>query len=151
MTVDAFKSDLRRARSGLNSLIPTTTGSARAIAMIFPELQGKLNGHAVRVPLLNGSLTDAVFELKHSVTVEQVNAAFADAAAGSLQGILGYETRPLVSCDYTNDSRSAVIDGPSTMVVDGTQLKVYAWYDNEWGYSSRMADLVCHLVNLETT
>jgi len=151
VTVDAFKSDLRRARSGLNSLIPTTTGSARAIAMIFPELQGKLNGHAVRVPLLNGSLTDAVFELKHSVTVEQVNAAFADAAAGSLQGILGYETRPLVSCDYTNDSRSAVIDGPSTMVVDGTQLKVYAWYDNEWGYSSRMADLVCHLVNLETT
>ena len=85
------------------------------------------------------------------MTVEQVNAAFADAAAGSLQGILGYETRPLVSCDYTNDSRSAVIDGPSTMVVDGTQLKVYAWYDNEWGYSSRMADLVCHLVNLETT
>ncbi len=84
------------------------------------------------------------------MTVEQVNAAFADAAAGSLQGILGYETRPLVSCDYTNDSRSAVIDGPSTMVVDGTQLKVYAWYDNEWGYSSRMADLPCHLVNLET-
>ena len=151
VTVDAFKSDLRRARSGLNSLIPTTTGSAKAIAMIFPELQGKLNGHAVRVPLLNGSLTDAVLELKRSVTVEQVNAAFADAAAGSLQGILGYETRPLVSCDYTNDSRSAVIDGPSTMVVDGTQLKVYAWYDNEWGYSSRMADLVCHLVNLETT
>ena len=150
VTVDAFKSDLRRARSGLNSLIPTTTGSAKAIAMIFPELQGKLNGHAVRVPLLNGSLTDAVFELKRSVTVEQVNAAFADAAAGSLQGILGYETRPLVSCDYTNDSRSAVIDGPSTMVVDGTQLKVYAWYDNEWGYSSRMADLVCHPVNLET-
>ena len=104
----------------------------------------------MRVPLLNGFLTDAVFELKRSVTVEQVNAAFADAAAGSLQGILGYETRPLVSCDYTNDSRSAVIDGPSTMVVDGTQLKVYAWYDNEWGYSSRMADLVCHLVTLET-
>ena len=150
VTVDAFKSDLRRARSGLTSLIPTTTGSAKAIAMIFPELEGKLNGHAVRVPLLNGSLTDAVFELKRAVTVEEVNAAFAAAAAGPLKGILGYETRPLVSCDYTNDNRSSVIDGPSTMVVDGTQLKVYAWYDNEWGYSSRMADLVCHVVNLET-
>ena len=150
VTVDAFKSDLRRARSGLTSLIPTTTGSAKAIAMIFPELEGKLNGHAVRVPLLNGSLTDAVFELKRAVTVEEVNAAFAEAAAGPLKGILGYETRPLVSCDYTNDNRSSVIDGPSTMVVDGTQLKVYAWYDNEWGYSSRMADLVCHVVNLET-
>ena len=150
VTVDAFKSDLRRARSGLTSLIPTTTGSAKAIAMIFPELEGKLNGHAVRVPLLNGSLTDAVFELKRAVTVEEVNAAFAEAAAGPLKGILGYETRPLVSCDYTNDNRSSVIDGPSTMVVDGTQLKAYAWYDNEWGYSSRMADLVCHVVNLET-
>lgn len=149
VTVDAFKSDLRRARSGLTSLIPTTTGSAKAIAMIFPELEGKLNGHAVRVPLLNGSLTDAVFELKRGVTVEEVNAAFAEAAAGPLKGILGFETRPLVSCDYTNDNRSAVIDGPSTLVVDGTQLKVYAWYDNEWGYSSRMADLVCHIVNLD--
>ena len=147
VTVDAFKSDLRRARSGLTSLIPTTTGSAKAIAMIFPELKGKLNGHAVRVPLLNGSLTDAVFELQRSVTVEEVNAAFETAAAGPLKGILGYETRPLVSCDYTNDSRSAVVDGLSTMVVDGTQLKVYAWYDNEWGYSSRMADLVCHVVD----
>ena len=147
VTVDAFKSDLRRARSGLTSLIPTTTGSAKAIAMIFPELKGKLNGHAVRVPLLNGSLTDAVFELQRPVTVEEVNEAFASAAAGPLKGILGYETRPLVSCDYTNDSRSAVVDGLSTMVVDGTQLKVYAWYDNEWGYSSRMADLVCHVVD----
>ena len=149
VTVDAFKSDLRRARSGLTSLIPTTTGSAKAIAMIFPELEGKLNGHAVRVPLLNGSLTDAVFELKRAVTVEEVNAAFAAAAEGPLKGILGYETRPLVSCDYTNDNRSSVIDGPSTMVVAGTQLKVYAWYDNEWGYSCRMADLVCHIVNLD--
>lgn len=149
VTVDAFKSDLRRARSGLTSLIPTTTGSAKAIAMIFPELNGKLNGHAVRVPLLNGSLTDAVFELKRAVTAEEVNAAFAAAATGSLQGILGYETRPLVSCDYTNENRSCVIDAASTMVVDGTQLKVYAWYDNEWGYSSRMADLVCHVVALE--
>ena len=145
--IDSFKADLRRARSGLTSLIPTTTGSAKAIAMIFPELKGKLNGHAVRVPLLNGSLTDAVFELKQSVTAEQVNAAFKAAADGPLQGILGYEERPLVSCDYTNDNRSAIVDALSTMVVDGTQLKVYAWYDNEWGYSSRMADLTCHVVD----
>ena len=149
VVVDAFKSDLRRARSCLHSLIPTTTGSAKAIGLIFPELQGKLNGHAVRVPLLNASLTDAVFELERATTAEAVNAAFAAAAAGPLQGILGYETRPLVSVDYVNDNRSAIVDGLSTMVVNGTQLKVYAWYDNEWGYSSRMADLVSHIVQLQ--
>jgi glyceraldehyde 3-phosphate dehydrogenase len=149
VVVDGFKSDLRRARSCMQSLIPTTTGSAKAIGMIFPELQGRLNGHAVRVPLLNASLTDAVFELKRSVTVEEVNRAFEEAANGSLQGILGYETRPLVSVDYVNDSRSAIVDGLSTMVVNGTQLKVYAWYDNEWGYSSRMADLVSHVALLD--
>ena len=148
VVVDAFKSDLRRARSCSQSLIPTTTGSAKAIGMIFPELQGKLNGHAVRVPLLNGSLTDAVFELKRSVTVEEVNRAFEEAANGPLRNILGYETRPLVSVDYVNDPRSAIVDGLSTMVVNGTQLKVYAWYDNEWGYSSRMADLVSHMALL---
>jgi glyceraldehyde 3-phosphate dehydrogenase len=142
VVVDGFKSDLRRARACSQSLIPTTTGSAKAIGMIFPELQGRLNGHAVRVPLLNGSLTDAVFELKRAVTVEEVNRAFEVAANGPLEGILGYETRPLVSIDYVNDSRSCIIDGLSTMVVNGTQLKVYAWYDNEWGYSCRMADLV---------
>ena len=147
--IDAFKSDLRRARSGLASLIPTTTGSAKAIGMIFPELLGKLSGHAVRVPLLNGSLTDAVFELKQSVTAEEVNAAFKAASEGSLKGILGYEERPLVSCDYTNDNRSSIIDALSTMVIDGTQLKVFAWYDNEWGYSCRMADLTCHVVSLD--
>ena len=147
--IDAFKSDLRRARSGLTSLIPTTTGSAKAIAMIFPELKGKLNGHAVRVPLLNGSLTDAVFELKQNVSVEQVNAAFKAASEGALKGILGYEERPLVSCDYTNDNRSSIIDALSTMVVDDNQLKVFAWYDNEWGYSCRMADLTCHVVGLD--
>ena len=149
VVVDAFKSDLRRARSCMQSLIPTTTGSAKAIGMIFPELQGKLNGHAVRVPLLNASLTDAVFELERPVSVEEVNGAFETAANGALQGILGYETRPLVSIDYVNDDRSAVIDALSTMVVNGTQLKVYAWYDNEWGYSSRMADLACHLAQLD--
>ena len=149
VVVDAFKRDLRRARSSLQSLIPTTTGSAKAIGMIFPDLQGKLNGHAVRIPLLNASLTDAVFELERSVNVEEVNAAFEAAAHGSLQGILGYETRPLVSVDYVNDSRSAIVDALSTMVVNGTQLKVYAWYDNEWGYSSRMADLACHIAQLD--
>jgi len=149
LVVDGFKSDLRRARSCIQSLIPTSTGSAKAIGLIFPELQGKLNGHAVRVPLLNGSLTDAVFELNQSVSVEEVNAAFAAAAAGPLAGILGYEERPLVSVDYLNDSRSSIVDGLSTMVINGTQLKVYAWYDNEWGYSCRMADLACHVAQLE--
>jgi glyceraldehyde 3-phosphate dehydrogenase len=149
VVVDGFKSDLRRARSCGQSLIPTTTGSAKAIGLIFPELQGKLNGHAVRVPLLNASLTDAVFELTRSVTVEEVNRAFEAAANGALEGILGYETRPLVSVDYVNDPRSAIVDGLSTMVVNGTQLKVYAWYDNEWGYSCRMADLVSHVALLD--
>jgi glyceraldehyde 3-phosphate dehydrogenase len=149
VVVDGFKSDLRRARSCMQSLIPTTTGSAKAIGLIFPELQGKLNGHAVRVPLLNASLTDAVFELMREVTAEEVNSAFEAAANGALRGILGYETRPLVSVDYVNDDRSAIVDAPSTMVVNGTQLKVYAWYDNEWGYSSRMADLVSHVALID--
>jgi glyceraldehyde 3-phosphate dehydrogenase len=149
VVVDGFHSDLRRARSAGQSLIPTTTGSAKAIGLIFPELQGKLNGHAVRVPLLNASLTDAVFEVRQPVTVEAVNRAFEEAANGPLEGILGYETRPLVSMDYLNDSRSAVVDGLSTLVVDGTQLKVYAWYDNEWGYSCRMADLARHVALID--
>ncbi|MCA0963713.1 ArsJ-associated glyceraldehyde-3-phosphate dehydrogenase [Salipiger bermudensis] len=139
--VDRPAKDLRRARSALNSLIPTTTGSATAITLIYPELTGKLNGHAVRVPLLNASLTDCVFELERETTVEEVNALFEAAATGPLKGILGYETRPLVSCDYVNDARSAIIDAQSTMVVNGTQLKVYAWYDNEWGYAHRLVDV----------
>ena len=139
--VDRPAKDLRRARSALNSLIPTTTGSATAITLIYPELTGKLNGHAVRVPLLNASLTDCVFELERETTVEEVNALFEAAATGPLEGILGYETRPLVSCDYVNDPRSGIIDAQSTMVVNGTQLKVYAWYDNEWGYAHRLADV----------
>ncbi len=149
VVIDSFKSDLRRARSCMQSLIPTTTGSARAIGLIFPELVGKLNGHAVRVPLLNASLTDAVFELERAVSAEEVNAAFEAAAKGPLKAILGYETRPLVSVDFVNDSRSAIVDALSTLVTGGTQLKVYAWYDNEWGYSCRMADLTCHLASLE--
>ncbi len=139
--VDRPAKDLRRARSALNSLIPTTTGSAKAITQIFPELAGKLNGHAVRVPLLNASLTDMVFELKRETTAEEVNAAFKKAADGPLLGILGYEEKPLVSTDYTNDDRSTVVDALSTMVVNGTQLKIYAWYDNEWGYAHRLVDV----------
>lgn len=140
--VDAPHKDLRRARSCLNSLVPTSTGSATAIALIYPDLKGKLNGHAVRVPLLNASLTDCVFDLARDTTAEEVNALFQRAAAeGPLKGVLGYEARPLVSADFVNDARSAVIDGPSTMVVDGRHLKIYAWYDNEWGYVNRMAEL----------
>lgn len=139
--VDAPHKDLRRARSGLNALIPTTTGSATAITLIYPELKGKLNGHAVRVPLLNASLTDCVFEVGRDTTAEEVNALFKQAADGSLNGILGFESRPLVSTDFVNDARSSIIDGPSTMVVDKRHLKIYAWYDNEWGYVNRMIDL----------
>ena len=145
--VDRPAKDLRRARSALNSLIPTTTGSATAITLIYPDLKGRLNGHAVRVPLLNASLTDCVFELKRPTTVEEVNQLFETYANGLLQGILGFERRPLVSTDYVNDPRSAIIDGLSTMVVNGTQVKVYAWYDNEWGYVMRMANLAKMILN----
>lgn len=139
--VDAPLKDLRRARSSLMSLIPTTTGSATAIGLIYPELLGKLNGVAVRVPLLNASLTDCVFEVARPTTVEEVNALFKAAADGPLAGILGYEERPLVSVDYVNDPRSGIVDGLSTMVVDGTQVKVLVWYDNEFGYAHRLVDL----------
>jgi glyceraldehyde 3-phosphate dehydrogenase len=141
VVVDAPHKDLRRARSALLSLQPTTTGSATAIALIYPELKGKLNGHAVRVPVLNASLTDCVFEMKQPVMVDEINTLFRVAAAGPLAGILGFEARPLVSADYANDTRSAIVDGPSTMVTDETLLKVYAWYDNEVGYACRMVDL----------
>ena len=143
--VDKGHKDLRRARACGNSLIPTTTGSARAITKIFPELEGKLNGHAVRVPLLNASLTDLVIETARPVTVDEVNGHFKQAAEGELAGILGYEERPLVSVDYVNDPRSSIVDALSTMVIDETQLKVYAWYDNEWGYVNRMMDIVSML------
>ncbi len=139
--VDRPAKDLRRARSALNSLIPTTTGSATAITLIYPELKGRLNGHAVRVPLLNASLTDCVFEVERETTAEEVNAFFKAAAEDELKGILGYETRPLVSTDYTNDERSSIVDAPSTMVVNGTQVKIYAWYDNEMGYAHRLVDV----------
>lgn len=139
--VDRPAKDLRRARSALNSLIPTTTGSATAITLIYPELKGRLNGHAIRVPLLNASITDCVFEVERPTSADEVNALFKAAATGPLEGILGYEERPLVSADYTNDTRSGIIDAPSTMVVNGTQVKIYAWYDNEMGYAHRLVDV----------
>ncbi|MEM9465042.1 MAG: ArsJ-associated glyceraldehyde-3-phosphate dehydrogenase [Actinomycetota bacterium] len=143
--VDAPHRDLRRARSALNSLIPTSTGSATAITMIYPDLQGKLDGLAVRVPLLNASLVDAVFTLDRSVDADAVNDALRAAAAGRLAGILGFEERPLVSADFVNDPRSGVVDGPSTMVIDDRMVKILIWYDNEYGYAFRMADLAARV------
>ncbi len=139
--IDKGHKDLRRARACGQSLIPTSSGSAKAIIQIFPELKGKLNGMAVRVPLLNASLTDLVIETSRTVTKEEINAYLKEAAEGELQGILGYEDRPLVSVDYKDDPRSGIVDGLSTMVIDGTQLKVLIWYDNEWGYVNRMMEL----------
>ncbi|MCB1105978.1 MAG: ArsJ-associated glyceraldehyde-3-phosphate dehydrogenase [Opitutaceae bacterium] len=140
--IDAPHKDLRRARAAGLSLIPTTTGSATAIGLIYPELQGKLNGHAVRVPLLTGSLTDCVFQVKRDTTVAEVNALLKAASeTAPLKGILAYETRPLVSIDFKGNPASATIDALSTMVVNQRMVKLYAWYDNEWGYSNRMAEL----------
>ncbi len=144
--VDKPGKDLRRAHSALNSLIPTTTGSATAISLIYPELEGRLDGHAVRVPLLNASLTDCVFEMSREVTANELNELFKTASEGALKGILGYETRPLVSSDYVNDPHSAIIDAQSTLVVNKTQAKIYAWYDNEWAYSCRMGDIARHMI-----
>lgn len=145
--VDKGHKDLRRARACGQSLIPTSTGSATAITKIFPELEGKLNGLAVRVPLLNASLTDFVFESERATTIEEVNALFKHASEGYLKGILGYEERPLVSIDYKDDARSSIIDAQSTMVIDQTQVKVLAWYDNEFGYANRLAELVRKVAN----
>jgi glyceraldehyde 3-phosphate dehydrogenase len=140
--IDAPHRDLRRARACGESLIPTSTGSATAIAEIFPELRGRLDGHAVRVPLSSGSLTDCVFEVERATSVDEVNGLLRSAAEGELRGILGYETRPLVSVDYRGDPRSAIVDALSTLVVNGSQVKIYAWYDNEWGYVNRSIELV---------
>ena len=145
--LDAPHKDLRRARACGLSLIPTSTGSATAITQIFPDLKGKLNGHAVRVPLANASLTDCVFELKRETTAQAVNALLKTASEQQLSGILGYEDRPLVSVDYKTDPRSAIVDGLSTLVINGTQLKLYLWYDNEWGYANRSAELMKMLAN----
>ncbi|EPJ49262.1 MAG: NAD-dependent glyceraldehyde-3-phosphate dehydrogenase [Osedax symbiont Rs2] len=139
--LDVPRTDLRRSRACGQSLIPTTTGSATAITQIFPQLQGKINGHAVRVPLANASLTDCVFEVSRKTSIDEVNTLLAAAAVGELQGILGFEQRPLVSVDYKTDPRSVIVDGLSTMVINGTQVKLYLWYDNEWGYANRVVDL----------
>ncbi|MCC5853507.1 MAG: type I glyceraldehyde-3-phosphate dehydrogenase, partial [Alkalimonas sp.] len=139
--MDTPHKDLRRARACGTSLIPTTTGSATAIIEIFPELKGRLNGHAVRVPLTNASLTDCVFEVERATSAEEVNQLLKTAAEGELKDILGYEERPLVSIDYKTDPRSSIIDALSTMVINGTQVKIYAWYDNEWGYANRTVEL----------
>lgn len=139
--LDQPHKDLRRARASGSNLIPTTTGSATAIAEIFPELRGRLNGHAVRVPLANASLTDCVFEVERATTVEEVNGLLKAASENELLNILGYEERPLVSTDYCGDPRSSIVDALSTMVINGTQVKIYAWYDNEWGYSNRTVEL----------
>lgn len=141
--VDLPHKDLRRARSSLMSLIPTTTGSATAIGLIYPELLGKLNGVSIRVPLLNASLTDCVFEVERRTDVAEVNNLLKTAAEGALKSIFGYEERPLVSVDFLNDPRSAIVDALSTMVIDGTQVKILAWYDNEWGYVNRLVELAC--------
>lgn len=147
--IDSAHKDLRRARACGMSLIPTTTGSATAITHIFPELKGKLNGHAIRVPLTNASITDCVFEVQRKTTAEEVNQLLKQAAEGELQGILGYEKRPLVSIDYRTDPRSGIVDAPSTMVVNGTQVKLYIWYDNEWGYANRTAELTRKVAHLD--
>ncbi|MGX9418625.1 ArsJ-associated glyceraldehyde-3-phosphate dehydrogenase [Vibrio sp. WJH972] len=140
--LDAPHKDLRRARACGMSLIPTTTGSATAIVEIFPELAGKINGHAVRVPLANASLTDIIFDVKRDTTAEEVNTLLKEASQGEMAGILGFEDRPLVSIDYRGDQRSTIVDALSTMVVGTRMVKIYAWYDNEMGYATRTAELV---------
>ncbi|MEH6823295.1 MAG: ArsJ-associated glyceraldehyde-3-phosphate dehydrogenase [Motiliproteus sp.] len=146
--LDAPHKDLRRARASSMSLIPTTTGSASAIIAIYPELEGRLNGHAIRVPLANASITDCQFELQRETTAEEVNQLFKQASEGSLKGVLGYEERPLVSIDYRSDRRSSIIDALSTLVINATSVKVYAWYDNEMGYANRCVDLALKMAAL---
>jgi glyceraldehyde 3-phosphate dehydrogenase len=144
--LDAHHKDLRRSRACGMSLIPTTTGSATAITHIFPDLKGKLNGHAVRVPLANASLTDCVFEMGCPTSVDQINLLLQEAAeSGPLKGILGFEEQPLVSIDYRTDPRSCIVDALSTMVINDTQVKLYLWYDNEWGYVNRAAELANYI------
>ena len=144
--LDKNHKDLRRARAAAESMIPTTTGAAKAVAKVLPQLEGKLNGFSVRVPTPTVSLVDLVCELKKNVTVEELNKALKEASETSLKGILGYSEKPLVSVDYKQDSRSSIVDGLSTMVLDNNMVKVVSWYDNEWGYSTRTVDLVNYVV-----
>lgn len=145
--LDAPHDDLRRARAASEAMIPTTTGAAKAVALVLPQLKGKLNGMAVRVPTPTVSMTDLVCELEKPATAEEINAAFKKAAEGELKGILGYTDDPLVSTDYRGDERSSIVDGPSTMVIEGNLVKVVSWYDNEWGYSNRLADLTKYVAD----
>ncbi len=143
--LDLTHKDLRRARAGALSIIPTTTGAAKAIGLVLPELKGKLNGFAMRVPTPNVSVVDLVCDLARPATVESINAAMKAAAAGPMQGILGYSEEPLVSRDFNGDPRSSIVDALSTMVIDGTLAKVVSWYDNEWAYSKRVVDLAAFM------
>jgi glyceraldehyde 3-phosphate dehydrogenase len=140
--LDKTHKDLRRARAASESIIPTTTGAAKAVAKVLPELEGKLNGFSLRVPTPTVSLVDLVCELEKKATVEEINKAFKDASEGSMKGILGYSDKPLVSIDYRGDNRSSIVDGLSTMIMEDDMVKIVAWYDNEWGYSERTVDLV---------
>ncbi len=144
--LDLPHKDLRRARAAALSIIPTTTGAAKAVALVLPHLKGKLNGFALRVPTPTVSVTDVVFEVEKPTTKEEVNSVLKAAAEGELRGILGYSEEPLVSVDYKGDPRSSIVDALSTMVIEGTLVKVVAWYDNEWGYSNRVADLLNYIV-----
>lgn len=144
--IDGMHSDIRRSRSSSTNLIPTTTGSAKAIRLIFPELEGKLDGLAVRVPVLNASLTDCVFEIAEETSIEEINSKFKEAANSYLKGILGYEERLLVSSDYVSDTRSSIIDAQLTMVNDKNQVKIISWYDNEYAYSLRLLELCQHII-----
>lgn len=139
--LDQVHKDLRRARTAGANVIPTTTGAARALALVIPELKGRFDGMSLRVPTVTVSVVDFVITTRKEASVEAVNQAFKEAAAGALKGILGYNDEPLVSSDFRGDSRSSIVDGLSTMVLGGNMIKVIAWYDNEWGYSSRIADL----------
>ncbi len=144
--LDKRHKDLRRARAAAESIIPTTTGAAKAVALVLPELEGKLNGFAMRVPTPTVSIVDVTFEVEKEVTVEEVNKAFKEASEGKMKGVLGYSEEPLVSIDYRKDPRSSIVDGLSTMVIDN-MVKVVSWYDNEWGYSYRVVDLARYIAN----
>ena len=139
--LDLPHKDLRRARAAAENIIPTTTGAAKAVGLVLPELQGKLNGFSLRVPTPNVSVTDLVAELDKSVTAEEINDALKTAAAGPMKGILDFSDEPLVSKDYNGNPHSSIVDGLSTMVIEGNMVKVVSWYDNEWGYSNRVVDL----------
>ncbi|GAA0123397.1 type I glyceraldehyde-3-phosphate dehydrogenase [Clostridium faecium] len=145
--LDAPHKDLRRARAAAEAMIPTTTGAAKAVALVLPQLKGKLNGMAVRVPTPTVSMTDLVCELEKPATAEEINAAFKNAAEGELKGILDYSEEPLVSIDYRENEHSSIVDGLSTMVIENNLVKVVSWYDNEWGYSNRLADLTKYIAD----